>query len=235
MLDAAGREIEDTVEQCGQFGGQLTGLAGLRHDVFEVAGAGRMLHVVHGFDAQGAQQQVRGRVEQLDQPAEQLQVPGGGQSEAPGDRFGAGDGEVLREQFAEDHLDDGGGQDGQHGADCDPDRGRDAAAGEQVPDATADQRFGDVADQQPGDGDAELCARQHERGAAGDRQRLGRGLVPGRGAGLEPGAVHGHVREFLGHEVAGDRGDGHDHQQAQQDAEDAQHGGAEVEPESWSG
>ena len=71
----------------------------------------------------------------------------------------------------------------------------------------ADERLGDVADEQPGDGDAQLGAGQHERGAPGDRQRPLRGGVTGGGPGAELRAVDRHVGELLGHEVAGDRGD----------------------------
>uniref|UniRef100_UPI0024564A78 acetyl-coenzyme A synthetase N-terminal domain-containing protein n=1 Tax=Nocardia cyriacigeorgica TaxID=135487 RepID=UPI0024564A78 len=45
-------------------------------------------------------------------------------------------------------------------------RGADPA--EQLAQSASDQRFGDIADEQTGDGDAELCAGEHERGAAGD-------------------------------------------------------------------
>ena len=57
---------------------------------------------------------------------------------------------------------------------------------EQHSDALADQRFGDIADQQTGDGDAELRAREHERRSPGHRQRALRSGVPGFGPGLEP-------------------------------------------------
>ena len=46
-----------------------------------------------------------------------------------------------------------------------PGPGRDADAAEQLAQPGTDQGFGDVTDHEAGDGDAELGAGQHERGA----------------------------------------------------------------------
>ena len=97
--------------------------------------------------------------------------------------------------------------DGEDGADADPDRGRDADAAEQLTEAAPDQGFGDIADEQAGDGDAQLGAGEHERGAASDAEGAGGARVSRLGPGFEPRAVDRHVREFLGDEVAGQGGD----------------------------
>ncbi len=47
------------------------------------------------------------------------------------------------------------------------DGARHAGAAKQLGDAGADQRLGDIAREQTGDGDAQLRARQHERRAPG--------------------------------------------------------------------
>ncbi len=47
--------------------------------------------------------------------------------------------------------------------------------------------------------------------------------VTGFGAGLQAGAVHRHVGEFLGHEVAGEGSDGEDDEDAEEDSEGGQH------------
>ena len=91
------------------------------------------------------------------------------------------------------------------------------------PRPVADQRLGDVADEQAGDRDAQLGAGEHERGAPGDPQRALRAGVTGRRAGLQPRPVHGHVGELLGHEVAGHRGDHQHHQHPEQDAQNRAH------------
>ncbi len=224
VLRGAGREVEDPVEQSRQLPWQFAGLARFGDDVFEVARRRRMLDVVYRFDPQRPQQQVRRRVEQLDQPPEQRQIDRGGPRKPPGHRFGAGDGEVLREQLAEDHLHDGREQHRQHRADGDTHGGRNTDTAEQLAKAPADQRFGHVADEQAGDGDAELGAGQHERGAPGDRQGTARGGVTGLGTGLEPRPVHGHVGEFLRNEVPGEHRDRDDDEDAENDAQHRQHG-----------
>ena len=55
---------------------------------------------------------------------------------------------------------------------------------EQFAEPAPDQRFGDVADQQAGHGDAQLGAREHEGRAPRDRQRARSTRVTGLGARL---------------------------------------------------
>ena len=217
VLDVAVGEVEDAVEHHRQLRRQVPALPRLLDDVLQVAGGGGVLDVVHRLDPQGAQQQVRGLVEHPDQPAEQPQVEHGRARQPQGDRLGPGDGEVLREQLAEEHLHDGGEQQGQHRADADADR----RSGMPTPPSSAaerltDQRLGDVADQQAGDGDAQLGAGEHERGAPGDRQRARRRRRhrPRRGRPASS-PVDRHVGELLGHEVAGDHGDAEHHEHAE--------------------
>ncbi len=78
-----------------------------------------------------------------------------------------------------------------------------------------------VADEQAGDRDAELGAGEHERGAPGDAQRAGGAGVTGRGAGRQPGPVHGHVPELLRHEVPGQGGQQDDDDDSEKHTEQA--------------
>ncbi|OLT13543.1 hypothetical protein BJF79_20500 [Actinomadura sp. CNU-125] len=215
VLDVAAGEVEDAVEEERQVGREVAAAPRVGDDVREVPFGGGVLHVVDGFDPQGPQQQVRGLVEHPDQPPEDLQVEERRPRQAARDRFGPGDGEVFREQLPEHHLHERGQDQGEDGPDGDADRGGDPGEPEDVAEGLADQRFGDVADEQSGDGDAELRARQHERGAAGDGEGAARGAVPGARAGLEAGPVHRHEGEFLRDEVTGEGGDQEDHDDAE--------------------
>lgn len=162
-----------------------------------------MIDVVDRFDTEDAQQGVRGFVEDRDEPAEQGQIDRGRAGEPGGERLGAGDGQVLREQFAEEHLDERRDEQGEDGADEDACAGGDRGASQGFADGCADERFGDVADEQTGDGDAQLRAGEHEGGAAGDGQGSVRGAITGGRTSGQTGAVDGHIGEFLRHEVAG--------------------------------
>lgn len=65
-------------------------------------------------------------------------------------------GEVLGEQLAEHHLDDGGEQQRRDSADSDSGAGRNPDPTEEFTDSRTDHGFGDVADEETGNGDAEL-------------------------------------------------------------------------------
>jgi len=127
--------------------------------------------------------------------------------------LGRGNGEVLRVQLADDHLHDRGDREGEHGADGDRHDRVDTGAAEQHPDRFADERLRDEADEQAGDGDAELGTGEHEGRALRDPQSAGRGGVTLGSTGSQLRAVDRHEGELLGHEVAvggDDREDQHD-------------------------
>ena len=213
-------EVEDPVQQHRQLLRQIPALGRLGDDVLQVAGRGRVLDIVRGLDPQALQQQVRGPVEDLDEPAEHGQVTRGGAGQAQRHLVGPGDRQVLREQLTEDHLDQGGEQQGEHGADRDADAVGDADPAQRVAQRLTDQRLGHVADQQAGDGDAELGAREHERGLPGHPQRPFGGGVPGGGPGAQRRPVDRHEGELLGHEVAGDGGDRQHHQHSEKQSQE---------------
>ncbi len=186
VLDVLLREVEDAVEQDGQVVGQVTALAGLLDDRLEVLRRRGVLDVVDGFDLQRAQQGVGGLVEEPDEPAEHLEVGQRGTAQPRRHRFGLGDGEVLREQLAEQHLDERGEHERHDATDGDPDPAGDADAAQERPEGLPDERFGDVPDEQARDGDAELGSGEHEGGAARDRERAFGARVTGLGTGPRP-------------------------------------------------
>ncbi len=73
--------------------------------------------------------------------------------------------EFFRRRARRGHLHHGGEHHRQHRADGDAHGDGHTDAAEQLTQARTDERFGDVADQQPGHGDTQLGAREHERGA----------------------------------------------------------------------
>ena len=162
-------------------------------------------------------------VEDGDEPTECLEINRGRQREPSHHRFGARDREVLGEQFAEEHLHEGREQQRCDRADTHADRGGDADAAHHGPQRLSDQGFGYVTDEQAGDGDAQLCAGQHERRALGDLQCSTRNYVAFFGARLQAGPVHGHVGEFLRHEVAGGHRDEKNYEEAEQKSEHCTH------------
>ena len=169
---------------------------------------------MHGLDAQRLEQQVRRGVEHGDEPAEDGEVDRGRARQPACEGLGIRDREVLGEQLAEDHLHDGRDDEGEHRTDGDAHGGRHADAAQQAPEGLADERLGDVADEQAGDRDAELSTREHEGVALLDRERAPRSLVTVGRARREAHSVNRHVCELLRDEVAV-RGDDHeDHDDA---------------------
>lgn len=155
--------------------------------------------------------------------AEDGEVERGRPRQPGGDLVGAGDGVVLGEELAEEHLHHGREDEREDRADGDRHGHRDAGVAEHGADRGADQGLGDITDEQPGDGDAQLGAGQHERRAAGDLEGLAGDLVTLAVPRPEPGPVHRHERELLRHEVArGRRDQQHDHQ-ADHEREDRAH------------
>ncbi len=123
-----------------------------------------------------------------------------------GDRAGhlerAGDRPVLRDQFADHHLDHGGEQHAEDHGDTAGGSVGEADGAEQGLQQGRQRGFGEHADDQRGDGDAQLGAGEFEGEVAqgpGDPAGLG---VPGGGGALDGAALHGHEGELGGHEEA---------------------------------
>src|SRR5699024_3340041 len=131
-------------------------------------------------------------------------------------------------ELAEDHLDDRRHHQRQHGAHAHADRDGHAGHAEDLAERPTDHRFGDVAHEQAGDCDPQLGAREHEGGPPGHRERASGGGVAGLRVRLELVAVHGHVGELLGDEVAVGRDDHEDREDSQQEQQDrGEHDGHE--------
>ncbi len=145
--------------------------------VFVLRG-GPLRQFLDRLDADPAQDPVRGGVEDPDQWTGNGQVDQRRAGQPQRDRLGPGDRQVLRCQFAEDHLDDCCQQQRQDNRDGEADAFRQAGRTEQVLEALAQIGLGDIPGQQRGDGDADLRAGQHERQPLRHLQRPGRGAVP---------------------------------------------------------
>jgi hypothetical protein len=154
----------------------------------------RGVDVVDGLDTDRPEQQFGRLVEDPDQRPEHRQVERRRRRQARGDRVRAGDRVVLGQELAEEHLHHGREPERDDPADAHRTRpsGRRARGGGE---RLADERLGDVADQQARDRDAQLSARQHERRAAGDVEGTGGGAVAGPRATLQPRPVDRHVGE----------------------------------------
>ena len=207
---------------CADVVRQRSGGARVGDDTLQVGRGDRGLDVVHGLDAQRAQQQLGGLVEHPDDRAEHREVGLGRRRKRVGNLRRARDGEVLGEQLAQQHLDHG--REGKRDERPDPDGGGgQRAAGQQRAERLADQRLGDVADQQAGDGDAQLRAGEQKGRAPRDVERaLGGAVAVGRAAG-QPGPVNRDVGELLGDEVGGGGGDQQDHGDADEQGDDRAH------------
>ena len=108
------------------------------------------------------------------------------------------------------------------GDDCthgDTDRHRHADPAQQNTKGFTDQRLRNEPNEQAGDGDAQLRAREHERRALRHSEGTDCRGIPRRRAGTETIAVHRHVGELLSHEVAVSRDDHQDDHNAQQQEE----------------
>ena len=206
-------EVQDAVHHDRQLVRQVAALARQLDDVLQVPRRGGVLHVVDRLDAQQAQQQLGRLVKDPDDRSEDGEVDRGGPRQPPGHLVGAGDRVVLGEQLSEEHLHHGREDERDDRPDGDRQSHRYTSVAEHDADGLADQRLGHVADEQPGDGDAQLGTGQHERGAAGDLEGLAGELVTVAVPRPEPGPVHRHERELLRHEIPrGCRDQQHDHQ-----------------------
>ncbi len=215
LLEGALGELQGVVEQEGGVPRQLALLVGLADQVAQFLQGRAVVQLLDRLDADLAQQPVGGAVEDPHQRADDLEVEQGGGGEGLRQPFGDGEGEVLRRQLAQDHLDGGGEDEGEDHRDAGHGRVRDADAGQDRTEQRGDGRLGEEADDQAGDGDAELGSGEHERQAFQHLQGAFRALVAlfGLAGQLEP--VGGDVGEFLGDEVAGAGGQDEDGQQAE--------------------
>ena len=207
VLDIPFGEIQDAIQQQRQILRQVAARTRVVDDSLEILRRRAAVEVVDGFHPEHPQHGVRGLVEQGDQPSEDCQIQQRRTREPTGEGLGVRDRQILRKEFTEDHLHDGCEQQGQHRAEGDPHRRWYPGATEQHPERLSDEGFSDEPHEQAGDGDAELCARQHERSATCD----GEGPF-GRSVALlcprpQCCPVDGHVGEFLSDEVAVRRDD----------------------------
>ena len=93
------------------------------------------------------------------------------------------------------------------------------AAADQLREHAADERLGKITGQQAGYRDAQLGARQHERGAPRQGKRpLGRRITR-LGARGQPGAVDRRVRELLRNEIGGKSGDQNNNRNTEADVD----------------
>lgn len=182
------------------FQGSRPGPSAGRGDQFTGGAGGGQL--VGGLDAEGADQAVGDRVESGDDRAEEAGEDVLGARDEAGDLHRLRHRPVLGHQLADHHL-HGGGQ--QH-ADDHGDTGHGAFGyadgGEGAVEYLRERRFGEHADDEGGDGDAELGAGELERQLLerahhleGPAVTLGRGLL-----GLRP--LDGDEAELGGHEEA---------------------------------
>ena len=198
---------QPALEQEGELLVERAALAGLVDDVLQVRGGGARGELLDRFDADRPQQPVGGGVEEADQRAGDREVDLRRAAQRAGQRDRAGDGEVLRRQLADDHLEDGREDEHEGDGDGEASRIREVGDAEQVGQRDPDEGLTRVPDQQGGDGDPELGAREGEGEPSRDVERAG-----GRGVALvgqlpQPVAVHRDVGELLGDEVAGREGE----------------------------
>jgi hypothetical protein len=231
VLHVGFRKIEHPIDEDRQVLGQVSAFARVGDGPLQVLRRSARVDVVHRFHAQQLQEEVGCDVEHGDEPAEYREVHLRRARQAERERFGGGDREILRVQLPEDHLHDRRRDEHAHRGDRHGEGERDVEAAQEHAQRLADQRLGDVPDQQAGDGDAELSAGEHERGASGHRERPLRSDVPGVRARGESGAVDRHVGELLRHEVPVHRDDDEDQDDADQQH---QHCGAHAGVTPWT-
>lgn len=172
------RERQCVVEEFGGVGRKTAPFVRCADQMAQLLQSGPVVEFLDGFDAHGAQQPGGGAVEDAYRGSDDLQVQERGGGQGFGEPFGDGECEVLRGQFAEDHLEEGGEREGEHDGDRRDGAVRQPGALQGRPEQRGDGRFGEEADDQARDGDAELGTGQHEGEAFEDRQRAAGALVP---------------------------------------------------------
>ncbi len=190
---------------------------GLGDDVLELLGRHAALELVDRFDADHPQQTVGGAVEQPDDRPREAHVQLGAAREHQRAALGLRDREVFGTELAEHHLRARG--DDEAGADRDGacDGVRQPHQLEQRRERGPEGRLGDEADDQRGDRDAQLRARQHERQPPGHRDGAGGTRVTLLGDLFEPFSPDGDERELGRDEVAVGEDQGDDGGQPESD------------------
>ncbi len=183
----------------------------------------RRAQFVGGFDAQAPDDVVGAAVEPVDGPLEHEGEPGLQACGGAGGRQGPRDGEVLGDEFAEDHRERGRQDqrdDQRHGAGrglAQPDRG------EQRVEEAREDRFGEVAGDEGGDGDAELCPGELERQGAVCVLHLPGAQVAVSRFGVDGAAFEGGEGEFGRDEERGSGGQGDEADQAEDGQDHGSH------------
>ena len=211
-------EIDGALEQLRLQQRQVATLGGRIDDQIEFLGRHCTVEFLDRLDPDEAEQLVRGTVEEANhRPGNPHEDPRRW-SQRTSDGFGSGDGEVLRRQFAEHHLRHRDEDEGQHEGDSERCRIGDAGRLENGGEHRCDGRFGDEAEGQRRDRDAELRSRQHEAESLVDVDRPLRAAITLVGLLQEPTPARRHERELHGDEVAvrGDQGDDTDQPESSQ-------------------
>ncbi len=193
-------EVQRPYEQLGGVRLQRALLGGVAGERYELARAARGGQLLGGLQPHPVQDAVGGVVEVPDQRPEDGAEGALRPRDPPGDRQRPGDRPVLRHQLAdhhEDHRGEHGAQDERGGRGG---GGRQAGRLHRAGEQRGDGRLGDHADDQAGDGDAELRAGELEGEAAHGLQRAFGLAVAPLGRPLQLAALHRGQGELGRHE-----------------------------------
>ncbi len=180
---------------------EVSALGGRVDDQVEFLGRHRPSQLLDRLDAHESKQSVRRSVEQSDdRPGETHEQPHR-RRERSSDRFGLGDRQVLRGEFAEDHLRHRRQDQCKRDRDPEGDRLGNTDGHQRRLDDRGDGRLGDETDQQGGDRDAELSPRKHETQPFVDVDRTLRTAIAFLGLLQEPASASSDERKLDGHEV----------------------------------
>ena len=205
-----GAEPEAPVEKLGQRSDEGAALLGGVNQPVQLVAAAHRRQLLGRFEPDEAQERVGRGVADDDDRAEQRdeQPEGHRHGERRGQR--TGDRHPLGDQLADHHLDHGGQQ--ERGDDRRGHRGPGVEGTEERFEQRRDHRFGQDAEGQAAQGDAQLGARQGERESTQDRVHSAGGSGTRLDLDRDLAAVHGDERE-LGrdeHGVGQDQGEHRD-------------------------
>ncbi len=209
-------EIEGADEQLGGVGLQralLGGVPGQRHQLLRAARRGQLFG---GIQAHPADHVVRGVVEMPDERLEGGAEAALGGGDLLRDHQRMGDGPVLRDQLADHHQHDRGDRGTENHGHRIRHRARQAHRVQRPRQQGGDRRFGQHADDQAGDGDAQLGTGELEGQAAHCLQGAVRAPVTALGGAFEVAALDGRQRELGGDEDTTGQGQEERHAQKEQ-------------------
>ena len=194
-------------------------LVGGAHQDPELGQGADVGELLRGLDPEEADRAVGRAVEEPDDRAEDQPVDAHHRRQQERGALGTGDGEALRDQLAHHHLHDGGQEDGE---------GERHPAHGGLPDdrlqhrleEAGHRRLGQDADEQRGDGDAELGARQVERQVPQQPSRHAGPAAALLGGVVDLGAVDGHQRELGRDEEPIDQDEQDDGEQSERGADE---------------